>query len=192
MKVRKEEAILFTRTWNKGYYSELNNKGEIIEGISRRLYPNWQGWKLVDAMKAVVDTPEALRHALETSEIKEKIAEFYDELWSKNYCNYMRGGLAVVFYDTAFITNQAVWLLQKARNITPGIRPISENNTWGNIEKAVYYSRHIHYFADILLYLRGKYQAQLQDTYPFYRNWEARIFALGLYIRSGYNEKYIK
>ncbi len=191
----QDKAFLFTHEWEAGYSNNPNDLGrETIDGISRTYHPKWDGWKLVDAYRAKeIRSINDMDKFIKTYPIQKLVMDFYKQWWIDHHCNEMSSEIALAFFDTSFMTGEAVWLLQKAINFVhhPIIsKVLKEDNIWGNETRKILGFTHV--LVDVFIYKRGKYQNRLQDMRSFYRGWVARTFNLGLYIKSGYNPKVIK
>lgn len=117
-----EYALKHTLQFEGGYANDpADSGGETFRGVSRRNWPGWFGWKLIDQVKA-----DGLRSAsainqrfADDPQMAELVADFY-------LCNFWRpfSGLSemerlqVKLFDTAVNTGvgRAVKLLQQALN----------------------------------------------------------------------------
>jgi lysozyme family protein len=55
------EAVQNTEQWEGGYsYNPADSGGETYRGISRKNWPNWVGWTLVDSAKLASGFPKSL------------------------------------------------------------------------------------------------------------------------------------
>ena len=117
-----------------GYVNDPQDAGgETVAGISRRYHPQWEGWKFVDEIKKATVSPFDLIKALDTTEIHNAIYAFYKQYWHKYKCDEMPIGLGIAMFDTAFMTGQAVRLLQMSINfvVEDKINMITVDNVIG-------------------------------------------------------------
>lgn len=86
MSERFQKMFGIVMAWEGGYVNHPNDPGgETYKGISRRAHPNWEGWKYIDARKAV---PESL------------VASFYySNFWNKLRCEDMQYPIGEYLFD---------------------------------------------------------------------------------------------
>lgn len=77
-----EICYMNTNQLEGGYANNKNDKGgETYRGIARNIWPNWPGWKIVDAAKAAQNFPESLD---ENEMLQQLIHSFYRvEFWNE-------------------------------------------------------------------------------------------------------------
>lgn len=92
--------------------------GETYKGISRRAFPTWSGWALIDAYKAVPGFPASL--ASDPSLPGAVAALYQREFWGPAGCDAMPDPLKFDLFDCAVNSGvrQAVRLLQRATHET--------------------------------------------------------------------------
>lgn len=96
-----QKALTFTLIYEGVYSNDVNDPGhETVFGISRKHWPNWEGWKLVDGFKSQsVD-----KRLLLTSDknLRSMVDKFYwDFFWVPCACHKMPPKIAMVVFDTA-------------------------------------------------------------------------------------------
>jgi len=108
-------SLLFVLKREGGYANNPRDKGgETFKGISRRFWPKWEGWKLIDLMKSRAGFPKC---AEDDGTLSELVKAFYlTEFW-----NAIRGddmplpwGLAVLDASVNQGTRNAVGMMQTA------------------------------------------------------------------------------
>lgn len=102
-----------------GYANDKNDPGgETYKGVSRKNYPNWNGWQLVDGHKGKPDFEEALQadEQLETFVLDFYKATFWDEI-HLDQVNAQQ--IAVELYDTGVNMGTGISkkFLQQALNL---------------------------------------------------------------------------
>ncbi len=172
-------AYNFTRTAEGGWVNDPND-AETMGGINRRYHPNWGGWSLVDALRQD-NSPFAMKKATQTPEIEAAIKKFYKNWWIEYKCGQLNTKLSIALFDTTFMSDEGVWLLQRAVNFVAGEKLIEEDNDIGQhtIDAANSASSELVY---IYMLKRIKYQVHLSNKRPYYRGWADRTAKLGLYI----------
>lgn len=104
---------------NEGNYANTagDKGGETYRGISRVWWPNWSGWKIIDAYKVKVKRPLKNNELVPDSNLELMILDFY----FANFYNPIRGesikneSVATTIYDHGLgvDTNDATRLVQK-------------------------------------------------------------------------------
>jgi lysozyme family protein len=92
--------------------------GETFKGIARRIWPNWEGWKLVDMYKEFKDFP---RNAVNDPDLAQLVRRFYKrEFWDANRLGDLRSQpIANEMFDTGVnvgVRQSALWL-QRSVNL---------------------------------------------------------------------------
>jgi lysozyme family protein len=100
-------AYLPLKRHEGGYANNrLDRGGETYAGISRKNWPGWSGWKLIDAAKSAPGFPGNLR---QVPGLPDKVADFYQEnFWSPNR------------YGEIASQEIANWMLDRAVNCGDG------------------------------------------------------------------------
>jgi lysozyme family protein len=76
------QAVAKTELWEGGYSNNPNDSGgETYRGISRKNWPSWSGWQVIDQHKTESDFPANLD---QDSVLQGLIVDFYH----KNFWNY--------------------------------------------------------------------------------------------------------
>lgn len=115
--------------------------GETWKGISRRNWPQWQGWKIVDEVKRNV-TPGQMNMALNADEeIDEMVRKFYQEVfWNNLSLDAINDQeIAVEIFDTAVnqgLTTGARFFQQSLNLLNNNGRYYSDIKTDGDIGPA--------------------------------------------------------
>jgi len=69
----------FVKPWEGGYANVPGDKGlETYAGISRRFFPDWDGWPFIDKVKAQIG---AIANNKFFSELTPSVEKFYYNLW---------------------------------------------------------------------------------------------------------------
>lgn len=83
------EALAPVLAWEGGYANDPNDRGgETYKGVSRKNWPHWVGWTIVDKIKqeASGESKETLNKRLEIStELQEAVTAFY----KRNFWNVL-------------------------------------------------------------------------------------------------------
>ena len=105
-----------------GYANVATDRGgETYRGISRRFWPDWEGWMLVDSLKEPGDSNSDINETLENSgDLAIKVQAFYRKnFWEPLNCDLLPELIAEELFDTA--VNQGVGTaakyLQEAVNL---------------------------------------------------------------------------
>ena len=108
MSLEFEEAFhLSVVKWEKFKLSTIpgDTGGETFAGITRKWFPEWRGWSLLQDQD-----PSSLASA---------VREFYLEIWNKLRCGEMPSPIARVVFDTRILQgpHPAGYVLQRGLNI---------------------------------------------------------------------------
>jgi len=107
----------------EGLYSNdpVDPGGETYKGISRKFFPNWEGWKIIDETDKSIDSIKALEN---NTDLQNSVVKFYND----NFYNKIHGNtleeisleFAWYVFDTAVNTGPKTSLkfLQNAINKT--------------------------------------------------------------------------
>ena len=114
-----EEAYYRTNQIEGGYANDPDDAGgETYRGIARRFHPNWQGWVIIDSLKANANFAKMLDS---DNRLQDLVKEFYfNEFWNKTGCASIDDqALANEIYDNAVNMgiSQSIKYLQKTLNI---------------------------------------------------------------------------
>lgn len=104
-----------TAKWEGGYVNDPDDKGgETYAGISRKNWPNWEGWKIIDRYKEKASIPKG--HVFDTQFIYVEVQEFYrTNFWGKIKGDQINNqAIANILYDQ-FVNSgyRAVEAMQK-------------------------------------------------------------------------------
>ncbi len=113
-----EISYKLTNQIEGGYANDPDDSGgETYRGIARKSWPNWLGWKIIDAAKAQKSFPNCLDTNEELQQLVEKF--YYENFWLKIKGDNIPQPLADELYDTAVNTGveKAVEYLQRTLNI---------------------------------------------------------------------------
>lgn len=106
-----------------GYSNHPSDRGcETWRGIARNMWPKWEGWMLIDEIKANCGTSlHTLRNALEMDdELKFKVRNFYKtNFWDRLSVEGLSDRIAAEIYDTAVNQGRrtAIKYFQQALNM---------------------------------------------------------------------------
>lgn len=107
--------------WEGGYVNDPDDiGGETYKGISRKYWPEWSGWSVVDMMKNERGFPQSLD---DNNELQDLIKEFYQV----NFWNRIRGN-EIINQDIAedifdFAVNAGVKTSSKLAQLASGSNP---------------------------------------------------------------------
>ena len=103
-----------------GYSNHSMDRGkETYMGISRRWYPHWQGWVLIDRLKKEMTGKMPYSHVFKSSALKEMVSSFYYKTyWLDIKANQIRDQkLAEYMLDTTIMHgNQGKKIIQQGVN----------------------------------------------------------------------------
>lgn len=88
--------------------------GETWKGVSRRRWPEWKGWSIVDRHKRLREFPDSL---YEAADLEAHVKAFYlANFWTPLKCGEMPEPVAAKVFDVAVNTGSsaAAWMLQAA------------------------------------------------------------------------------
>ena len=111
-----KKAIDFTLGYEGGYVnSPLDRGGETFRGISRKNWPEWEGWKTVDDIKvARADTFKIV--LMEDADLLFKVMEFYrQKFWNEVHGDELPPKVAAAIDRYA----RACWTQSHARKPNP-------------------------------------------------------------------------
>lgn len=106
-----------------GYVNDPEDRGgETYCGISRRFWPNWAGWDIIDLYGDMYgkSSPQFISALRESDKLKAEEMAFYKEnYWDKCHCGQMPQAIANEIYDTAVNQGErtAQKFLQEALNL---------------------------------------------------------------------------
>ncbi|HLO59025.1 MAG TPA: glycosyl hydrolase 108 family protein [Lentimicrobium sp.] len=115
-----ETAYKLTCGQEGGYSNSSHDKGgETYRGISRKWFPEWKGWKVIDSYKANHDLQQG--EYINDFVLEELVYDFFEaEFWDANRLSEITSQeIANEVYDTAVNMgkNTAAVYLQKAVNL---------------------------------------------------------------------------
>ncbi len=97
------KAVKFTLAYEGGWVDDPRDRGgETFRGISRRFWPDWPGWKIVDEIRATY-SPEVFRSMLlEDDRLTAMATVFYqDNIWRPIHGDELPDKIAVAAFDMA-------------------------------------------------------------------------------------------
>lgn len=108
-----------------GYANNPNDRGgETFKGIARKIFPDWAGWKIIDAIKRVVGTdPDAInRAAANNPGLQPLVLDFFKtNFWDVLQLDQVNHqAIALELFDTGVNmgTSAAATFLQRALNVS--------------------------------------------------------------------------
>jgi lysozyme family protein len=113
-------GIDFVLYYEGGYDNDPNDRGgETFRGVSRVNWPKWEGWLIIDNVKASL--PTTFKSALmNDADLKSRAVEFYRKnFWDQIHGDELPGKLAVAVLDMAVHSGPrpAARLLQTVLNM---------------------------------------------------------------------------
>lgn len=113
-----EICYMNTNQLEGGYANNKNDRGgETYRGIARKIWPDWLGWKIIDAAKNEKNFPECLD---DNEQLEQLIRTFYlENFWDKINGDNINLDVAKEVYDNAVNlgAETSVMYLQRALNI---------------------------------------------------------------------------
>lgn len=103
---------------NEGGYSNdpSDSGGETYRGISRRNWPNWEGWSIVDMSKPLHD-----EEVIPNDKLNQLVDEFYlNNFWNSNYLNKVNSDIIackVLDMCVNMGSHRGITLLQEALDV---------------------------------------------------------------------------
>lgn len=135
MKFRESFEIAYSKViigHELGYVNDPDDPGgETWDGISRVHNPDWDGWKIIDAMKNNPDFPKCLDRDQQLLQLKKKL--YYDKYFVKAGLElYNNDAIVTKLFDIAVNmgVSKAILFLQQSLNvlnIDPGQADLDEN-----------------------------------------------------------------
>lgn len=112
-------AYLRTYVYERGYVNDpIDPGGETYNGISRKNFPNWAGWKIVDTLKKAPNFPKSLEVDVSLQDAKKQFykVNFWDKIQGDKISDQY---LANELYDCAVNmgVDRATTFLQQALNV---------------------------------------------------------------------------
>lgn len=166
--------------------NKLDSGGETIYGISRKNFPTWSGWDIVDAAKNLPNFPQSL---YTNEELTRKKLEFYkDNFWNKlNLSNLNNQSIANELFDTAVNmgTGVAGLFLQRCLNVSNrGGKDYPDLQLDGNIGMKTILAMNSHPKPNNVLKalncLQGAKYIAICEANPsqeiFFNSWFSRVF----------------
>jgi lysozyme family protein len=86
---------------HEGEYSNDTDDrgGETYKGISRKYWPVWNGWPIIDTLKSDVSFPKNIKNDMR---VQAYVKDFYRiEFWNKLLCDDMPDEIKFELFDTA-------------------------------------------------------------------------------------------
>lgn len=138
------DALRHTLKFEGGYANDpADSGGETFRGISRRNWPDWPGWELIDRVKARgAVTAELINAAFEGDwKMEQSVAAFYQKnFWRPFEKLEASGRITAKLFDTAVNVGVggAVKMLQRAINRMGPISPLEVDGKLGPRTIAAY------------------------------------------------------
>lgn len=174
---------------------KLDRGGETFMGISRRFFPSWPGWIIIDRIRAESkDESEFSSKIAENKELRELVPAFYKaNFWDRFAGDEIAKSLQPIaneLFDTAVNmgVHQAVKILQYCLNklnrnqtLFPNL---AEDGGYGRVTAGVLFSfggslRDIHVLYKMMNVEQGHYYNELmtrsEDQEGFARGWYKRV-----------------
>lgn len=116
-----KKALDFTLEYEGGYAnSPIDRGGETFRGVARKFWPDWEGWAIIDRVKAA--HPADFRGVLLRDEdLKARVISFYrTNFWEEIHGDELPGKVAVAAFDMAGHSGskRAARALQTALGVT--------------------------------------------------------------------------
>lgn len=118
MKPNFDEALTKTLRFEGGYSYDLQDRGgETYKGISRRYYPDWPGWGIIDRLKD--DSGKPIAPEADTT-LEQSVKFFYEAEYWERICGdeLLDQGIAEEVFDTSVLMGRgrAAEFLQRSLN----------------------------------------------------------------------------
>ncbi len=186
-----EFHIAFERTmrFEGGYVFDPDDRGgETFRGISRRSWPDWPGWTIIDRFKSKSDFRRLVER---NSELEKMVATFYQsEFWNQIHGDEIPDqSLADELFDCSINLGikQAVTFFQKGLNILKRAdarySEIAEDGLFGPATFSALRAYLVHdqprYLLKVMVILRGMHYIKILTKDPsqrkFARGWLERV-----------------
>jgi lysozyme family protein len=176
------EAFAFTLDYEGGWADNPNDRGgETYRGISRKNWPNWEGWETIDAEHVREGFPSMLYSNVILAEL---VRQFYlKNFWAPICGDQLPRKMAIAAFDCAVNSGvgRAVRLMQIALGVTAdgNIGPVTIKAAFDRGESGV-----IEFLAR-----RAKFLHEIMDNDPTQKvwamNWFRRLFKLANLVLEG-------
>jgi lysozyme family protein len=111
-------SLAKTLIFEGGYVNDIHDSGgETFKGISRKNWPGWNGWPIIDMAKQKPNFPTSLKV---NDQLTFLVEQFYQHVFWSKYFDQMPQELADVVFDRSVNAGigTAIRLLQKACGCT--------------------------------------------------------------------------
>lgn len=179
-----EKALNFTLAYEGGYANAPEDRGgETFRGISRRAWPNWDGWPVVDTVKSAHPT-DFRAVLLRDEDLKARAVAFYRaNFWDPVHGEELPGKVAAAVFDMAAHSGArtAVRLLQATLGVTAdgdaGPKTIQAAHERGEGGLEDYLAARAKFLHDIM--------DKSPDQKAWAMNWFRRLFRLANLVLEG-------
>lgn len=184
-------AYNITKGHEGGYVNDPTDKGgETYSGISRKFWPRWPGWRLVDAAK-----PLKRGAKIKNDDLEKLTRDFYEkEFWiaqAKGHLIHSQP-MANFIYDTVVnhgdgerqIIIDAINIHRKAKGLAPSVITTSLQNVHVN-----YINANGPELYPIMIEEREKYYRSLGTFWRFGKGWLARLDSFGTSLKEFFSNK---
>jgi len=116
-----DRAISFTLSHEGGYVNHPSDRGgETFRGISRKNWPDWPGWKIIDQAKVL--NPEGFaREIWHSVDLEHQARLFYRKnFWDTVHGDELPGKIAMVLFDTA-VHSGVKTAIKTLQSVLPGV-----------------------------------------------------------------------
>ena len=181
------QASPFTLRWERGagdgWVNDPHDPGaETFCGISRRAWPNWEGWAKLDSMKTAGSKWRLL--LTPQNSVYDMVDDFFfNTFWEKYDFDALTAPMAAVCFDTVVQHGKGVRLIQNACHAL-GYDVGDADNTWSprTAEGVVSLGKSMpDDFVDDLIDIRHKYYAAQNNPAEF-NGWMNRLRGLHEFI----------
>lgn len=180
-----DKALEFTLAYEGGYaFDPADRGGETFRGISRRAWPEWDGWQVVDTVKAA--HPQDFKTILlKDEDLRARAVAFYREnFWNPIHGDELPGKVAAALFDMA-VHSGAKTAIRQLQSILPGVTVDGEIGP--ETVKAVHDAGEgglISFLASRARFL-SNVMAQSPDQKVWIFNWFRRLFKLADMVLEG-------
>lgn len=118
-----DKAYANTMKIEGGYVNDPTDRGgETYKGISRKNWPDWNGWTIIDNIKKSVGySPSYINKAAANDQVLQRLVRLFykEEFWDKNNLEMMPYEIAEELFDTGVNMSStiAAKFLQEALNL---------------------------------------------------------------------------
>jgi lysozyme family protein len=180
-----DKALEFTLAYEGGYvFDPADRGGETFRGISRKAWPTWEGWAIVDRVKSA--HPEDFKAVLlQDQDLRGRAVRFYREnFWDPVHGDELPGKVAAAVFDMA-VHSGVKTAIRALQSCLPGV--VVDGEVGSQTVKAVFAAGEaglVDFLAARATFLNG-IMVSSPDQKVWARNWFKRLFKLSNLVLEG-------